>query len=308
MKFFIIIIIILGAVLGSTTLLPKTQVHSNVNIINCPPSAANRIISNLKLWKSWWPGAIMNDSSLVFDQHEIHINNFLQNGINGKSQINKIPISIDFQFIAAPGNKVELTFSYELFYDSNPIKRAFQYIKNKSIHATLNSLTKAIILNLENVKIVYGFDIKEELVPNSSHISIKKELNRYPTTEDIYSLVDKLNSYIMEQKAKAINKPIYNTYLLDNSKYQLMVAIATDRALAGNELFQYKEMVKGKIIIGHAIGSDSIINECQKQVRNFLNDYGKSSPAIQFNRLIINRRMEKDSSKWVTTINYPVFD
>ena len=145
-------------------------------------------------------------------------------------------------------------------------------------------------------------------MPDAIHISTKKIFDHYPTTDDIYASIEDLNTYIADNKAHGVNAPIYNIFTPDDKAYQLMVAIATDRPLPTNNKFLFKEMVRGKIIIGKSIGPNSTINQCLQQVEYFVKDHGRSSPAIQFNRLITDRKKELDSTKWITTINYPVFD
>lgn len=288
--------------------IPKEKVYTDRLIINCTPTAATRIMSDFQQWKSWWPGEIKNDSTVEYNNNIFVVNNILLNGFYCSAVINKMPVFADIQFLSAPNKQTEFIFSYTVNYASNPFKRLIQFLQNKSLKEVLTRFNNEIKSNLEDVKKVYGFEINEERVPNAIHISIKKIFNNYPSNEDIYNLVDKLKAYANTKGAKTINHPIYNIFSPDDYQYQLMVAIATDRPVPGNNEFLYKEMVRGKIIVGKAVGPNKTINDCLKQVEYFVKDHGRSSPAIQFNRLITDRRTEKDSSKWVTTVNYPVFD
>jgi len=55
-------------------------------------------------------------------------------------------------------------------------------------------------------------------------------------------------------------------------------------------------------------GSNFKIREAQVQIEYYLTDYGKRFPAIPFQRLITDRSKVKDSTQWVTTLNYPIFE
>lgn len=298
-------IIIIGFILF---LIPKQKIYTERIVVNCTPTAATRIISDFQLWKSWWPGEIKNDSTVVYNNNIFVINKILLNGFYCNAIINKMPVFADIQFLSAPNKQSEFIFSYTVNYTVNPVKRFIQFLQYSDLQEAFTSLNKEVKANLEDVKKVYGFEIKEERVPNAIHVSIKKIYNHYPSNLEIYELIDKLKAYADKNGAKTINHPIYNIFSSDNHQYQLMVAIATDQPIPGNNEFMYKEMVRGKIIIGKAVGPSRTIDDCIKQVEYFVRDHGRSSPAIQFNRLITDRRIEKDSTKWITTVNYPVFD
>jgi hypothetical protein len=309
MRRFIYILISVGIILGILWFLPNQKQFTQKIVVNCTPTAATRVMSDFTQWKKWWPGELKNDSLLSFKGADIRIQTILLNGFYANFYTPSINASIDIQFLSAPNKQSEFIYSYTLYYSSNPIKKAIQLLfYTISTKNELTAFMQGIKSNLEDVKKIYGFEILEERVPNAIHISTKKEFKHYPTTEDIYTLVDELHTYITSNQAKAINDPIYNIFTADDIHFQLMVAVATDRPLPTTNAFLFKEMVRGKIIIGKSIGPDASVNECMKQVEYFVKDHGRSSPAIQFNRLITDRRKEKDSTKWITTINYPVFD
>ena len=299
---FIIVITIIGFIL------PTHKEYTTRVIVNCAPTAATRVMSDPLLWKTWWPGEIINDTSFTYHNKSIQIKNILLNGFYAVNTDLKIPSTIDLQFLSAPNKQSEFIYTYTLYYSSNPFIKWIQFFQSNTIKSELISFLNDIKNNLEDVKKVYGFEIIEERVPNAIHISMKKEFSYKPGNKEIYSIVDELNKYITTKNAKAINAPIYNIFTADDEHYQLMVAIATDKPLPTTDRFLFKEMVRGKIIIGKAIGSDSSVDQCSRQVEYFVKDHGRSSPAIQFNRLVTDRRIEKDSLNWITTINYPVFD
>jgi hypothetical protein len=304
------IFLFMGVIIGMGVLLvlPKQKVFTERVLVKCTPTAATRVMSDIHNWKGWWPGEITNDTNVSFRNNAIKIQTLLLNGFYANTTVSNLPAFIDLQFLSAPEKQADFNFSATIYFSSNPFVKLIQYFRYNKAKAELLSLLTDIKTNLEDVKKVYGFEITEERVPNAIHISTKKEFNRIPTTEDIYSAVDELNQYIQSNKAKAVNTPIYNVFTLDDIHYQLMVAIATDKPLPTNDKYSFKEMVRGKIIIGKAIGSSTAVAQCLKQVEYFVKDYGRSSPAIQFNRLITDRRKEIDSTKWITTVNYPVFD
>ena len=309
MRKLILLLGLIVFIIGIIWLLPQEKQYTQRVLVNCTPTAATRVMSDFTQWSKWWPGEIKNDTALTFKERKIKIQTILLNGFYANYLSSKMNAYIDIQFLSAPNKQSEFIYSYTLYYSSNPIEKVVQLLSHSSsTRKILDALIAEIKSNLEDVKKIYGFEITEERVPDAIHISTKKIFDHYPTTDDIYASIEDLNTYIADNKAHGVNAPIYNIFTPDDKAYQLMVAIATDRPLPTNNKFLFKEMVRGKIIIGKSIGPNSTINQCLQQVEYFVKDHGRSSPAIQFNRLITDRKKELDSTKWITTINYPVFD
>jgi hypothetical protein len=121
-------------------------------------------------------------------------------------------------------------------------------------------------------------------------------------------MVRELEKYIALQKSHVVNAPIVNIYTDNNKEYEVMVAIATDRDLPSNTQFFLKNMMLGNIMVAEVKGDRKKIDECIQAMKYYISDYKKSSPAIYFERLITDRLAEKDSTQWLTTINYPIFN
>ena len=98
-----------------------------------------------------------------------------------------------------------------------------------------------------------------------------------------------------------------NIFKEDSANYTLMVAVATERDIPSNGKFMLKNMMLGNVVVCEVTGDKTVIQKCNEAVKNYVQDYRKTSPAISFERLITNRRTIRDSTKWRTTINYPVF-
>jgi hypothetical protein len=95
---------------------------------------------------------------------------------------------------------------------------------------------------------------------------------------------------------------------VEQGKFKVMVAVATDRILPATDRYMLKQMVLGNQLEIEVKGSSYKIREAQAQIENYLTDYGKTFPAIPFQRLITDRSKVKDSTQWITTLNYPIFE
>lgn len=307
-KFFIWIIVGLVISFCIVQLLPTTKIVSETVDVDCPIDALNRNISNPSNWTKWWPGNKLNNSKYSFLEKEILINKILLNGFEGQTQSRGKQIKINLQALTINSYTCQINLTTQYAFSSNVVTKLMQYVsllKDKSDFTKFLQQMQAVFSSTEKT---YGFNIERQRVPNSSYISVKQSFTHSPTTEDIYSMVRELEKYIALQNSRVVNAPIVNIYTDNNKKYEVMVAIATDRDLPSNTQFFLKNMMLGNIMVAEVKGDRKKIDECIQAMKYYISDYKKSSPAIYFERLITDRLAGKDSTQWVTTINYPIFN
>jgi hypothetical protein len=71
--------------------------------------------------------------------------------------------------------------------------------------------------------------------------------------------------------------------------------------------FSIKKMVLGNLLSVSVEGDQSKVNLALEATKQYITDKQKYSPAIPFVIYNTNRQLEKDSSRWKSTINYPIF-
>ena len=302
------LIALLGSGFIVIKLLPLTKTVSQSVNVDCPIDALNRNISNPSNWNAWWPGKKLSDSNYSFHEKEIIINTFLINGFSGQIKNNGKQIKIDLRAltISSYTSQINLTRQYE--FSSNVITKLLEYVSLLKQESEFTEFLHHVQTVFSSIEKTYGFNIERQKVPNSSYISVKQSFNHNPTTEEIYFMIQELEKYIELQNSKPINAPILNIHTDNNKEYEAMVAIATDRDLPSNNKYFLKNMMLGNIMVAEVKGGRKRIDECIQAMKYYISDYRKSSPAIYFERLITNRLTEKDSTQWVTTINYPIFN
>ncbi len=306
-RFFYAIIVIAVIVIGVGFFLPSNQMKSFTSNATIPFDGISRIIVNKKYWENWWPGTVQNDSTLVFENTELHIDMLLLNGFKAKALNTNIPTSLDLQAIATYNAETALTLNIEFKLSNNPFIKLYQYVLYRTEQKKYEQLFKNLTLSFSNVKRVYGFDIQMGKVPNAYYVSVKTYLDHYPTTEEVYASIDEVKNFIRSKNSKVMNEPIFNVFKEGEKQYLLMVAVASDREIPSEGKFLQKNMMLGNIVVAGVQGGYYAINKCKEAVQFYVSDFRKVSPAIAFERLVTNRLQEKDSSKWITTINYPVF-
>lgn len=270
-----------------------------------PITATQRKITDLKTWKAWWPGKEIADSTYALEDQKLRVQHFTATSFELRETSTQILTTVSFIPYINSGTQFVLKGYYPLA--QNPFKRLAQlsdYLKWKKEIKTLALKMHDHFTNVENL---YRFNIQMKKVLNSPHISMTAEFDHQPSWHEVYSLLDQIRTYTRSIRHNVVDSPILNMYT-EAGKQKVMVAYATDTILPSSGPFHLKQMVLGNILIAEVKGGQSRIDSCQEQILQYVEDYGKTSPAISYQRLITDRRKVSDSSKWITTVNFPVFE
>lgn len=302
----VVLLLVIGLIV--VKLLPTTKTVTQSVNVDCPIDALTRNISNPAYWNKWWPGKKLNDSSYTFNEKTIQIKTVLLNGFNGQTETDgkQIPIALQALSLDSYTSQINITTQYQ--FSKNVLTKLLQYLSLSSDKTTFSQFLNHIQTVFSSTEKTYGFKIERQKVPNSSYISVKQSFNHHPTTEEVYSMINELQQYIAKLESKEMSAPILNIHTDNNKEYDVMVAIATVRDLPSTDKYCLKNMMLGNIMVAEVKGDRKRIDECIQAMKYYISDYRKSSPAIYFERLITNRLTENDSTKWVTTINYPIFN
>lgn len=293
--------------IGASYLLPSQKPTTETVTVAMPADAVIRVMTNSQEWAKWFPGKKVNDSTFTFYENPITIHKVLMNGFKGTLMNDGMEVSLDFSFIADYNAQTSFTLNTVMKLSNNPFLRFKQFLQLNSAEDDSKRLLYQIQDYFSDVSKVYGYPIEMQKVPNSSYVSTKQTYDHEPTTDEIYALIDEVNEFIAGVEVKIVNYPILNVFREDSATYTAMVAVPTERDIPSSGKFMLKNMMLGNIVVCEVTGDKTVIQKCNEAVKNYVQDHRKTSPAISFERLITNRRTIRDSTKWRTTINYPVF-
>lgn len=298
-------LIALVAVLG--LLLPSEQKIAHSVVVDCPVEAPTRLVSNSAKWSAWWPGKQLNDTAYTSGQTLFQIQKVLLNGFQAHTQRGSLQGMLDFNFFLAANGGTQFNINGAYRLSSNPFKRVLEYVSLVDTKNTLQDFIQKIEANFSDVEKLYGFKIERKQLVHTAYISLKQPFDHQPSVPEIDSLVKEVKQYIASQQGREMDAPIMNIYRGETSPFEAMVAIATDRELPSTNRFLLKNMVRnGYVMVAEVKGGPQVIDSCKKELENYVLDYRKSSPAIPFQQMITDRAKEKDSSKWITKLFYPV--
>ncbi len=85
-----------------------------------------------------------------------------------------------------------------------------------------------------------------------------------------------------------------------------MVGIPVNKNPAGKSIV-LKKMVPGKLLTGTVKGGTATINKAYLLIKRYITDRNLEEAALPFEVPITNRCAQRDTTKWITKICYPVF-
>jgi len=275
--------------------------------VNCTPTAVTRKVIHKDKWQLWWPGQKMNDTFYTYKKLKYRVDKILLDGAEITIFNNGDSVKSFLQFTGYGNDSAQFRWTSTYDLSNNPYERLTQYFQAKKINDKVISLLQNIGRKFNDPVNIYGMKIKEQRVTDSSLISLKNTFNHYPTTQEVYGMIDSIKTYIKNANGEINNYPMLNIHKTGPSIYETMVAVPTKKDLPSKGKFQMKKMVLGNILMAEVKGGVQTIIKGEKELTNYVHDYHKLSPAISFQSLVTNRLLEPDSSKWITKLYYPVF-
>src|SRR2546421_1433824 len=271
-------------------------------MVKASPQATSRILSKIENWQKWWPQInLKRKADSVFPYHHsiFSIDEKLYNGfkidiLNGpdyvRSRLSLIPLSID---------SVQLQWSGLLRTSANPVRRIRQFWRAKETETDLSNILSSLNSYMSKQENVYGMQIRRELVKDTLLLSQKVMFRNYPTTSLVYVVVQSLKDYIRNKGANETNYPMLHVDQLAPTTYQAMVAIPLNREIPVDSPMAFKRMVPGYILVSEIKGGPATIEKAFDEMRNFMSDFSRISPAIPFESMVTDRSKEADTAKWI---------
>ena len=200
--------------------------------------------------------------------------------------------------------------SYSLTYHSNaidPISKWMHYLQYYRHNTMMERILQKASDYYSDPTNVYGLKIIPGRVMDTSLISTKKSFPDTPTIAEVYSLVNDLHKHISKYNGIIRDSAMLNITRLNEHEVQAMVAFPLQKDIPAEGKFVIKKMILGKLLQAEVQGGEASIAKAKSSLKNFVDDYQMSSPAIPFESLLTNRLAETDHSKWRTRLNYPIF-
>jgi len=288
-------------------LIPTSQKLAYQTVVSCTESGVSRQIINKEKWPLWWPGQIKNNSVYSYKSYEYNFKKILLNGIETTIGNKQDSVKGFLQFAYNGNDSTQFLYTSNYNFSANPFKKIVQYFQLKKIENNIENLLADIKKYFDNPENIYGLNILKQKVTESSMISLKHTFQHYPSTQEIYGMIQSVKEYIHTKGGEENDFPMFHVQVEEPTTYEVMVAIPTKIDLPSEDKFQLKKMVLGKILVAEVKGGIYSVMKGDEELTNYISDYKKISPAIPFQSLVTNRLLEADTTKWITKLYYPVF-
>lgn len=278
-------------------LIPNQIMIKGKQVVYQPATSVTRGIMQTDQWAEWLPKDI-----------ELTVLSSLVATI--QTQLNQEGVQVPVLFSVMNSDGKNSILSFETSMDNNqwsPIARVQYYIFAKKLQNKLDRILFAAGTYYNYSKGIYGFEIVETRVQDSSLITIDQILNDTPSLIQIYQMVDQLEQHISDQNGKAKGAPMVNITRIDEDKVYTQVGIPLERDIPTKTGLKIKKMILGNLLSVAVQGDQAKVNQALDATKLYITDKQKSSPAVPFVVYNTNRLVEKDSSRWKSTINYPIY-
>ena len=278
-------------------LIPNQIMIKGKQVVYQPATSVTRGIMQTDQWAEWLPKDI-----------ELTVLSSLVATI--QTQLNQEGVQVPVLFSVMNSDGKNSILSFETSMDNNqwsPIARVQYYIFAKKLQNKLDRVLFAAGAYYNYSKGIYGFEIVETRVQDSSLITIDQVLNDTPSLIQIYQMVDQLEQHISDQNGKAKGAPMVNITRIDEDKVYTQVGIPLERDIPTKTGLKIKKMILGNLLSVAVQGDQAKVNQALDATKLYITDKQKSSPAVPFVVYNTNRLVEKDSSRWKSTINYPIY-
>ncbi len=305
--------LIIGAVLMILFLfiylyIPNKIVVSNNLFVFQAGTSVTRGLTQIEYWDKWVPYKSIEGHSFILEEGKLEVvESFIASAKTNYIIGDQI---IPVFFSAVDAGKDSSLIRFEAMIDNrhlSPFTRISNFLVAKKIDKKLNFLLQKAGSYYNTTTGVYGFDIKETRVKDTTLITIQKNLTDTPTNLQIYALIDKLSQNIKNKNGVIKGDPMVNITWQGEKNVFLQVAfpLAADIATEGEN--QIKKMVLGNILVVKVKGNNEKINKALVATETFIRDHLRTSPAMPYVTYNTNRLLEKDPCKWESTIYYPIY-
>jgi hypothetical protein len=290
--------------------IPATLQVSGITTFNSPKNAVGRFLLDAGGWRKWWPvknpDVSKNSRMFYYNGYEYKITALFTDRINLLVIHGNDTVPASVYLLPLDNNKVTLEWRGSISTGFNPVTKVLHYNTGRGLKKNMTIVLKTLQVFLEETGNVYGFPISEVISTDSTLIATKYLSVFYPKTTEIYSLIDSIKTYIKQQGGVETNHPMLRIEKLNDTTFQTMVAIPTNRVLPGRGSLFFQRFVPYKTLVGRVKGDAQTVDNAFRQMETFVEDHQRTSMAVPFQSLVTDRSIETDPGKWITLICQPV--
>jgi hypothetical protein len=304
----ILAIVLSAAFLFIYLFIPNDIIVSDNVYVQQAGSSVTRGFVQIQYWDKWMPHQSIKGHSFIWEDGELEINAAFIASV--KSRFIKEDFEAGVIFSAVDAGKDSSLVRFEAEVDNrhlSPVTRIHNYIEAQKLKAQLYKVIHVAASYYGTTKGIYGFEIKETRVKDTTLISTQQNFPDTPSIAQQYALIDLLMKHIEKNKGTIHGDPMVNITRLGENEVFTQVAFPLAADILGGNQIVIKKMVLGNILETKVQGGQAKINAAFEANKLYISDHLRTSPAMPFVSYNTNRLKEADQSKWISTIYFPVY-
>ena len=306
-KIFFIILTIIVIIAAAYILLPEKPVIAQDLSIDTSDVIAEKFLTTESGWDKWWPGTKTGDKQYNFKGAKISIDKMTNSSTYLKLKKDNLTFNgVISCFADAEGSA---KFKWDAVDENSTqfLSRITNYFKTQDAEKLVGEILLTLKHFLEDERNAYGYRIYLNHAKDTVLLVSANTYPIYPSLQAIYNTVKALQQQAGSQGAKQTNFPMLNVTQTDEHEYQVNVALPINKRIIPFQKTSLNNIPKGgNLLVADVRGGQNTVNNALVQMKIYMTDHRLVSPAMPFQSLVTDRLAQKDTSKWITKIYYPI--
>ncbi len=277
-------------------------------VIPQPGIAVTRALTMIENWEKWMPADKVTGDTFILNKGVLQIKQAFLSTANMQYTLGDVSLPVTF-FATAKGKDTSI-IKYETIIDNrhvSPIQRIMDYWISVRVKLQMNKVLDAAGQYYANTEKIYGFAIMHDRVKDPILISTSNTYSDTPSLPELYEMIHSLEKHIQINNGVINGAPMVNITNMGGNGIFAQVAYPLANVIPASADFEIKKMVLGNILTVKVIGGPNKVHQAFKETENYIQDRAGASPAIPFIVYNSNRLQQKDTTKWKSTIYYPIY-
>jgi uncharacterized protein YndB with AHSA1/START domain len=290
-------------------IIPQNITATSTVTVDATDGNVFKFLVKKEAWPKWWPGHhnLKDSNSFAFNGMMYTIKKDANSYIEVNINTTKVEMDSKINYLAADDGSTKITWEAVKQSSLNPVVRIAEFVRIKNEQTDMDSILSRFKQFIQKDTNVYGLGIKINKVKDGIMLATNTVIKTSPSVEVVYGMVADLRKQIAAQNAAETNKPMLNITRVDDGEYHVMVAIPINKEIKPGPKSVINEMVVGgNILTTEVKGGRNSIDNAMGQLQNFRRDYKLTGVAMPFELMLTDRTIEKDTSKWVTQLYWPI--
>ena len=263
-------------------------------------------------WGKWWPEENSlpkkeKNTEFCYQSFCYQVLKMTNTGAEIQLINNTTKSNSKLTYVAIGRDSIEVSWETRLENGFSPVGRIMNYQKALKITKNTDEILSRIEAFFDNEKLVYGLDVKGDIVRNKLLLTKEKTSAEYPDMNFVYDIIADLRKNIKRYDAREMASPMLSIYKPYKQDYIITVAIPIDKEIPFTQSISIRKMVDGKLLFTEVKGGPKTVENKLSSFHQYVKDKRLISPAMPYEMMITDRIQVPDTSQWITRIYYPVF-